>query len=173
MSKALIYTGLAVAVGYYLMKAKDKPPLEFFSPLEFDIWYPFMDNKLLFGLDELRRRWGHPIKLSTAVGALGRNEGNESSWHFPRNGIVHAADVMPTKNGRGLNDKELGEIFDIARNMQVFGGIGVYPDWKPNKGLHLDTRTDRDPVFDPALWGGIKDVNGNQEYVSVSEALRA
>lgn len=172
MIKALIYSSLAIAMGRYLMKAKDKPSLEFFSPVEFGVWYPAMDNKLLVGLDELRRRWGYPIKISTAFGALGRNEGNESSWHFPRNGIVHAADVMPTKDGRGLNNDELQEIFNMARSLQVFGGVGVYPHWKPYKGLHLDTRTDRDAATNPALWGGIKQ-GGKQVYVSAYEALKA
>ena len=169
--KTLIIIGLLSAAGYYFMKSASKPTLEYFSPVEFNIWWPFMDNKLLLGLDELRRRWGHPIEISTAVGALGRNEGNESSWHYPRNGIVHAADIMPTIEGRGLTDEELTDIYLIARDMNVFSGIGVYPDWQPRKGLHLDTRTDRDAFTDPALWGGVKDSNGNQVYVSIDQVL--
>lgn len=169
MSKTLLYIGLAGAAGYYFMKAANKPSLEFFSPLEFNIWYPAMDNKLLLGLDELRRRWGHPIMISSALGALGRKEGNEKSWHFPRNGIVHAADIMPTKDGKGLTPKELTQFYNLVRSMNWFSGVGVYPDWKPYPGLHLDTRTDR-MADNPAKWAGVQTASG-QKYVAIEQVL--
>lgn len=160
-----------VILGVITMKRlKDKPELKYFKPSEFGVWWLVLDNKLLVGLDKLRELWGHPILISPASGALGRKDGNEKSQHFPdKNGIVHAADIMPTINGRGLNPSELTQFYNLVRSMNWFSGVGVYPDWKPYPGLHLDTRTDR-MADNPAKWAGIQTADG-QKYVSIQQVL--
>ena len=157
----------------YLLKMQKQTQelnLQFFKPSEFGIWFPFMDKKLLLGLDELRRQFGYPIMISPAQGSLGREDGNPRSQHFLRNGVVRAADIMPIKNGQSLNKKQLKDFYLLARSLNVFSGLGVYPDWRPYAGMHLDTRIDRTPE-NPALWGAYRDKYGIQRTTGLNNVL--
>jgi hypothetical protein len=48
-----------------------------------------------------------------------------------------------------------------------FGGIGIYPDWSPFPGLHLDVRPAEGDV---AKWAGVDDGDG-QDYVAMGRGM--
>lgn len=135
--------------------------LEHFSPAEFGVWWPRMDVDLLRALDAYRDALGAPLEISPATGALGRalGDGNASQHNVARWGEVRAADVLVPE---GMT---LRQAYEIARGLELFSGIGVYPDWYPRPGLHLDTRRDRSPS-DPALWAG-RSTDKGQVYVAL------
>lgn len=145
-----------------------KPTLRHFSPLEFGAWWPLMSNDLLLKLDEFRERWGGPVSISRASGAIGRDdEPDDTSQHNPiRWGEVRAVDVIPSDMDTP-GDRQ--RAFEIARDVG-FTGIGVYPDWSPSPGLHLDVRSDREPG-DPAVWAGVQELQDDGETRQVYVAI--
>lgn len=155
-------TILAYVAKYAAQSASIK--LKHFEPKEFGFWWPLMNPKLLYALDAFREKLGHPIMISPAHGALGRYMGKEegSQHNVTKWGQVNAVDVMP----KGVY---LDEAYLVAKNLNKFTGIGVYPDWLPLPGLHLDVRSDRTPM-NPATWSGLKTANG-QKYFAVEEAF--
>lgn len=142
--------------------------LNYFKPEEFHGWYEFCSPKLLVLLDEFRENWGAPVMVSPAKGAVGRKLGNESeSQHnFSYYGEVRACDVMPFNMGDDIQQRK--KAYRIAKDIG-FTGIGIYPDWKPMPGMHLDVRDDR-MAGDPAIWSGF-DIDGEQQYFSIYKAL--
>jgi len=141
--------------------------MQHFTPDEFREWGRDMSPHLLALLDEFRDRLGHPVAISPHPKALGRHHGPQgtSQHNVDRWGEVRAVDVMP-KIGRRF--RRLA--FDIAKETG-FTGIGVYPDWEPRWGMHLDVRDDREPG-DPAVWSGIKVWDRDEErMVQVYRAL--
>ena len=135
--------------------------LKHFKPREFGIWWPLMNPDLLEKLDRFRSILGKPVRISPAIGALGRPQ-SPTSQHFP-DPLVGAVDVMIG------DDVTFEEAYRAARNAG-FTGIGLYPDWKPMKGLHLDNRPDRTPA-NPATWSGYDDWTGKQVYAGIDYAL--
>lgn len=148
--------------------------LHYFTPAEFIRdgvqWYPVMDQRLLVAVDILRHQWGQPIDISPAAGALGRHLGqtSKSQHNVDVHGTVRAMDVMP----RGMDDVHAVNDFLHLAEQCAFGGIGIYPDWQPRPGVHLDVRHDAVPGY-PARWGALDDPFGVQQYVSMNEALEA
>ena len=153
----------AYGAAYALKSASIK--LDYFKPLEFGVWWPFIDNDLLYGIDDFRRVLGVPVTISPAPGAIGRAsiDAKTSQHYFLSSGKVRAIDVMIPQ---GVS---LATAYNVARNLGVFSGIGVYPDWVPSHGLHLDVRKDK-TTQNPATWSGIKTAKG-QVYKSVSEGF--
>lgn len=136
--------------------------LKHFKPSEFGLWWPLMDINLLLGLDEFRAMLGQSVQISPAFGSLGRpGQGNEGSQHFP-SPFVMAADVMIPES------VPLSRAYQVARSVG-FHGIGLYPDWKPRHGLHLDMRKDRTPG-NPAMWSAFN-VAGKQTYTAITKAI--
>lgn len=152
---------------------KTTPRLAYFDAAEFRGWYGKMDRELLERIDEFRGRWGFPVIISPAAGAIGRHLGpSGASYHnVDRYGSVMALDVMPkVVSGqlvRGCTVAELHGAYQLAVKCG-FTGIGVYPDWQPYPGLHLDVRPGRS-AGDPATWSGLHTAAG-QRYFSVAEA---
>ncbi|MCP5230675.1 MAG: hypothetical protein H6948_01030 [Zoogloeaceae bacterium] len=113
--------------------------LRHFAPAEFGEDWPRLSIELLRRLDRFRDLLGAPVIISPAPGALGRRLGaSDASQHnLDHWGEVRAADVMlPTVD---LRDRATGEaVVQIARGL--FGGVGLYLDWQPHAGLHLDVR---------------------------------
>lgn len=113
-----------------------------------------LDTMLLQKLELFENLLGAPVIFSPADGALFRDD--EDSYHSK--GL--AVDVMlpqgPTLKTAALVAKEVG-----------FSGIGVYPDWAPHQGLHLDIR----PKKGIAQWGAIKDNMGKQVYVGIERVI--
>lgn len=143
--------------------------LRYFMSREFQGHWERINVDLLVGLDEFRHQWGAPVRVSPAPGAIARFDGagGTSQHNVDRWGETRAVDVMPY----GITSRiDFLRAVDIARGVG-FTGIGVYPDWKPLPGLHLDWRDDR-TAGDPAMWGAYRPADGGpQRYVSVAAAL--
>lgn len=129
--------------------------MKHFTQAEFQGWFPLMNKDLLEKLDELRELCGSAISLSPAEGAIGRRMGlSKRSYHnLDYHGSVMAVDVMPAHD-------DLAHMFKLAKQVG-FGGIGLYPHWKPRHGLHLDVR----PKKHKQRWvAHINCTTGVQEY---------
>ena len=148
--------------------------IRYFTPNEFLGFWALMDKSLLALLDEFRHRWGAPVRISPAQGAVGRTYG--SGFHnYRKHGSVKAVDVFP----EGLRTKE---DYDRAREILVavkgdLGipdiGIGLYPDWKPAPGLHIDVG-DRGKDDGIGEWSGLATgPNGEQQYFSITDGRNA
>lgn len=132
-------------------------PGDYFKPADFRDWWPLMSPELVRKLNSFAKRVagiGGRVYISPDTGALGRSLGfSDTSQHnVDRWGEVRAADVMLT----GIN---LKDAYELARFVG-FTGIGAYPDWLPDQGMHLDVRQDR-TAGNPATWSGAK-INGQQ-----------
>lgn len=149
--------------------------LRYFKPHEFRGWWDRMDPALLVLLDRFRARLsvltpdpgGVEVKVSPHPRAIGRHDGPEddSKHNVDHWGRVLAVDVMP-QLGRQYRRNAVGIAIDTG-----FTGVGVYPDWEPHWGLHLDARPGREPG-NPATWSGIKIWDRDeQRMVQVYRAL--
>lgn len=159
MKKWHLFVGGLVAVyaagwGYKTMTLK----LRHFQPSEFGASLPLLSTDLLLKLDEFRDRLGSAVIISPAPGSLIRPAGDSESQHT----FGRAADVL-------VPGIDLRRAFQVAKEVG-FTGIGVYPQWKPHKGLHLDVRPDRLPGS-PALWAGLRGKDGKQFYTSVERGF--
>lgn len=156
-----VKTAVIAMMSVTLFKIYKAMHLKYFKLSEFGAALPFLSIGLLQKLDEFRERLGRPVMISPVAGALIRfDSGSESQHTFGR-----AADVMLPEG------PDLQTAFDIAKDTG-FTGIGVCPDWKPYKGLHLDTRPLK-PGQSIATWGWIKNANGKYTEVSAEAVLYA
>lgn len=135
----------------------------YFQPREFGDWSEHVSAKLLACLDAFRELWGAPVVISPVPGAVGRRDDSQSQHNVNRWGEVRAVDCFPRAMA---TIRDMREAVDIARTVGITG-IGVYPDWRPQPGLHLDVRASRDEG-DPALWAGVGDP---QQYVAIGEVI--
>lgn len=76
---------------------------------------------------------------------------------------------MP-KPPQGATVEERRRWLQVAK-LAGFTGVGLYPDWKPRPGMHLDVRPDRTPT-NPATWAGIRNDEGYQVYVGINAAAK-
>lgn len=138
---------------------------KYFKPSEFREWWNLMDPSLLRVLDNFRELWGDEVRISPANGALGRYLSYESkSYHnVTRYGKVMAADIMPSFMNT-LTARKRAVDCAIKAGAK---GIGIYPDWKPSPGCHLDVGY---RVTIPTTWSAFN-VNGKQTYFPLSRAL--
>lgn len=155
------YLGLFVAfvVFYVGGKRMSKPKLKYFDPKEFGAWYTFINNDLLIKLDAFREKWGRPVIVSQASGAIGRHAGDSGSQHnIDLLGETRAIDVFP----QGMDNlSERRRALEVAKSVG-FTGIGIYTDTKPSNLLHVDVRkTDK-----VALWARV-----GGEYVSITQVV--
>lgn len=160
LKKAGLGVGIVYAAAYALQSASVS--LRHFSASDFGLWFPLINTKTLINLDEFREVLGYPVYVSPVVGAVGRLPGagvRNGSSHIP-SPLIDAVDVM--------TDAPLSEAYDAARKVG-FHGIGLYPDWKPRQGLHLDMRSER-TAQNPATWSALR-VAGKQQYFGIERAL--
>ena len=140
--------------------------LRYFAPQEFRGWYPRMDRRLLHLLDDFRDQLGEPVIVSPAHGSIGRHLGLDSlSWHnIDMRGSVRAIDIMiPGITQMGYPTAR--DLIGLAQRTG-FGGVGIYPDWHPLPGMHLDVR--------PQLHGTATTwARRGGTYMSVEEAFGA
>lgn len=159
---SLLVSGMLV-IG---VRTVTRPSLKYFSAQEFGVWFPLMSAELLIKLDAFRHAWGAPVEISPAEGGIGREDESNSQHNVSAWGEVRAIDVMP----RGMStEAERRRAVAIAKEVG-FTGIGIYPDWKPRAGLHLDVRKPQSPGH-VATWSGIKNHNGKQVYASLERGL--
>ncbi len=140
-----------------------RPKLTYFSASEFGMWWPFMNADLLRKLDAFREAWGAPVQLSPAEGGIGREDDSNSQHNVLKWREVRATDIMP----EGMDapaDRE--RAVRIAREVG-FTGIGVYPNWKPRPGIHVDVR---EPEYagHVATWSQLA---SGGPYLSINEGL--
>ncbi len=122
---------------------------------------PFMDSRIPIMLQKLRNRIGR-IRISPAPGAIVRFR--PGSRHDITGGrLSDAIDVMPL-------DATLAELYAAAQELPEVGGVGLYPDWEPMPGAHIDLRPRK---ADGSLytWSGFKLADGRQVYRGIDEAL--
>lgn len=172
----------AAGIGFtaYMALYFSKPKLKYFYPPEFGIWWPFMDNELLLKLDKFRAALNDTVTVSPVGGAIGRIKAAiADSQHILGSDLtVRAVDVMVPKNLLGVKysrgGTELKKVFDLAVQTG-FRGIGVYPQWKPYSGLHLDTRPkpkNKYGNYYVDTWSGVYNPNtGQNDYGAVSKAF--
>lgn len=120
------------------------------------------DAQLVYAVDNLREVVGEILLISPVKGAISRiKEKYKYSRHYAVNRLSDALDLM-------VPSGDLRKIYDT--NIPEIGGIGVYPDWKPYPGIHIDLRP-RKTDGSRAEWMGrlIVDKNGKkqQEYVKI------
>ncbi len=158
---------VAVLAGAALLfmgyRAMSRPKLTYFTAGEFGIWWPFMSADLLLKLDAFRAVWGAPVMLSPAQGGIGREDDSNSQHNLTRWGEVRAVDVMPY----GM-DTVTDRLRAVALAEGVgFTGIGVYPNWQPRAGLHLDVRPPQSEGH-VAKWSQLA---SGAPYVSINEGI--
>lgn len=141
--------------------------LTYFKESEFERngrnWFDSCHPKLLVLTDVFRRMWGAPIEISPHPKAIGRHDG-DSYHNVDQHGWVMALDVMPHTM---YDQRRSTDALAIASRIG-FGGFGLYPDWEPRPGIHLDIRPRTSKYI--TKWGGI-DVDGTQKYVKFDIAL--
>lgn len=143
--------------------------MKYFQESEFQGWFDKMDPFLLFGIDYFREYWGAPVSVSPVDGAVGRHLGthNRSGHNIDVWGKVMAIDLFPQGMKTGQDFKRA---FDCAVKAGLLG-FGVYPDWKPSPGVHLDMvpRAGRG-VGNPGRWSAFK-IDGKQTYFPIDKAF--
>lgn len=147
---------------------KSNYEMQFFKKKEFYRdgvdWYPKLSEELKIKLDLFRFRVG-TVQISPHKDAVGRDDLTDSQHNINKWGEVRAVDVMPTM----IKCYEtMLHALEMAQECG-FKGIGIYPDWAPYPGLHLDVRHGRN-FDDPAIWAAIE-VDRKQKFVSLDEAL--
>lgn len=141
--------------------------LRYFDRSEFRESWDVMSVRQLILMDSARHQWGASITISPVRGALARHNGpdDDSQHNVDRWGECRAADQF----FEGMTDKPSANRVIGILIRAGFTGIGLYPDWKPQPGIHSDCRQPAKPG-EPALWGMIDDGNG-QYQVSLERAL--
>lgn len=142
-----------------------RPDLKYFKPSEFGVWWPLINADLLRKADEFRDRWGAAVMISQAEGGIGREDDSGSQHNVLKWGEVRALDLMP---------KGMDTAYDRRRAVNIamavgFTGIGIYPDWQPRPGIHVDVREPKEPGH-IAMWSGVHE-NGNQVYANIERGL--
>ena len=156
---------------------RDNLKLRYFTRDEFGPYWHLMSVDLLLMVDEFRHQLGYPVSISKAVGAIGRpvidgdensEDGAEKSYHnYLIHGEIMALDLMPSPIF-GATQEERRRWLTIAERVG-FTGVGIYPDWRPRAGLHVDVRpksaTQNGRI---ATWSGVlsaPDENGKRKQV--------
>lgn len=134
----------------------------FFPEINYGQWSAQVDRYLKVKMNAYAERLtkaGYSVIPSPAPGAIGRLYGSKTSQHYAGEGqLIRGIDVMLPAG------PSLKEAAQIAREVG-FTGIGVYPNWKPFPGLHLDVRTGRSSG-NPATWARI-----GGEYVAIERGF--
>lgn len=143
--------------------------MKYFHPNEFQGYYEQLDDYLKEVLDDFRFHWGDTVFVSPAPGAVGRNLGSTSSsgHNIDKWGKVMAVDLFPKSM---MEPADFKRAFECATEAGALG-FGVYPDWNPTPGIHIDVvkRPGRD-IGNPARWSAFK-INGKQVYFGIDKAF--
>lgn len=140
-----------------------------FKESDFRGWYKDMDHGLLEVIEKFAESLDYDIFISPASGGIGRRMSpTAKSFHnITKYGKVQAIDLMINKT---LTPDEWRDVFEKAK-LAGATGIGLYPDWNPTNGVHLDVgkRPGKSPD-NPAKWSAYR-VNGKQKYFSIDKAF--
>ncbi len=137
----------------------DWDKIRYFTPAEFggNENLKHIDPRIIHALDDMRHRLGKPIRISPAPGALFRLTGSKNSRHYAVGRLSDAIDIFP--------ESSLREAYNAAVEVSAIGGIGVYPDWKPRPGMHIDGRPRKGGRV--ANWMGRNQPGGGQFYAAI------
>lgn len=109
-----------------------------FTPDEFHGQTDLIEPRLVVAIDQLREILGGRLRISPAPGAIARDYGSDRSQHW-----VGDLD-NPVRLSTGIDlfplDNSLGEVYAAAKQVPMIGGVGLYPDWSPSPGVHVDIR---------------------------------
>lgn len=132
--------------------------MNYFSMSEFREWYDLMSPRLLTMLDVFRHLIDQPIHISDHPNALGRRLGmsKQSSHNVDVWGQCLAVDCFI--EGVTTQD-DARQVVQLAKRIG-FTGIGVYPDWRNNEGIHqvgfhFDVRPTK-KMGNPSQWGFVR-----------------
>jgi len=89
-----------------------------------------MSHFLVIGLEGLRKITGHPVIIHQNGGYSFKGH-CDNSFHY----LGLAADFH--FQGWGLPFREQAR---IVLGLSKFAGVGIYPEWKPIPGFHVDVR---------------------------------
>ena len=96
-----------------------------------------VDSKLISILQKIRDAAG-PILVTSGCRCRRRNDNTpgaaKNSWHVPRKGVLHAADIVILDPRRRDDDSSLG--MWLIADMADASGIGIYEGGR----VHVDTR---------------------------------
>lgn len=110
--------------------------------------------------------WCRALGITTSISPVtGATIRFSDRYHTSQHYYGRAIDVMLNLP---VGAKPLLHLTSAAIQAKIVGftGIGVYPDWKPFPGLHLDTRPGK-----LAQWGAKKNSKGVQYYVGIEEVI--
>jgi len=141
--------------------------MKYFRAKEFGGHYKRLDPELKKMLDKFRELWGSPVTISPHPDAIARTTGN-GFHNYKKHGSVKAVDIMPS-NFVTTEDFRRGYETAMAAGAT---GIGIYPDWKPQAGMHIDVGQRKyRPAGYIAKWSAFK-VAGRQKYFGISRAFK-
>lgn len=125
-------------------------------------WKGKVSTELLQRVTLFEQLSGCKMTPSKASGAIGRNKG-KTRHNAKRYGEVRAIDFMPE------NCKFKPREWVKWAKQSGFKGIGIYPNWKPRPGIHLDVRK----TFRIATWADMKEYGEKKHrYVSLRYMYR-
>lgn len=136
--------------------------VKYFQESEFFGQTLYVDAEVVFALDKLREKVGRLMISPVGPDAIVRRK--PGTWHDITGGkLSKAIDIMPL-------DASLSQLYFSAQSIPEIGGIGLYPDWKPHPGAHIDLRV-RKPGGGLAEWSGVIADNGVQVYRGVDKGF--
>ncbi len=138
--------------------------IKWFEPWEFeDSKHPGsgyrIDSNILYKMEQIRIKANCRITITQAVDMLGEHGHSDNSFHLFKNGCSAVDFFMHT-------DKSIREQYAIVESF-VFGGIGVYYDWK-YKGVRVPIGFHIDPRKRVQRWKRIKKF-GRTKYIYLLE----
>lgn len=141
-----------------------------FTASEYGEWADDVDMELVKTCDVWRSLVGSKIIISPNTGSLGRRSGSVKSRHYAVGRKFDAQDVFLPEVIGHIDSVNLDQYNNLKKVLEyashLFGGIGLYPYWKPYVGLHVDKRPFKKDGS-PALWG-----HNGRDYCSLQEALK-
>jgi len=141
--------------------------MKYFTPEEFHGHYERLDPELKEMLDNFREQWGDVVNISPHPDAVGRTDGN-GFHNYKKHGSVKAVDVLPA----GFYGPAAFKRGFAAAVSSGARGIGIYPDWRPQPGMHIDVGQRKGRSVDyVAKWSAFR-IDGQQRYFNISRALR-
>ena len=142
--------------------------MRYFTPEEFRGQYDLLDEELKTVIDEFRHLWGDAVTVSPAPGSIGREYGR-GFHNYAKHGTIKAIDLMPSNFNDHIDFKRA---YEIAKQAGA-RGIGIYPDWRPSAGIHLDVgrRPGRVKGY-VAKWSGFRQLDGTQKFFSINKAFK-
>ncbi|MBC6411902.1 MAG: hypothetical protein GDA39_02870 [Hyphomonadaceae bacterium] len=99
------------------------------------------------------------------MGAIGRTTGR-GFHNYIKHGSIKAIDLMP----EGLSAGKYVKAYESAKQAGA-RGIGLYPQWEPQPGIHIDIGDRGRGPDHVATWSAFW-IDGRQQYFSIRQAFK-